>query len=75
MFAGIMIASRLEPWIGEKAVTIIQLILFCVCAPIIIWMRWQNRKVDKQNKTTKSLSLSICIMLILILGTWGGKID
>ncbi|MBC2190211.1 hypothetical protein [Listeria booriae] len=50
MFAGIMIASRLEPWIGEKAVTIIQLILFCVCAPIIIWMRWQNRKVDKQNK-------------------------
>lgn len=50
MFAGIMIASRLEPWMGEKTVTIIQLILFCVCAPIIIWMRWQNRKVDKQNK-------------------------
>ncbi|EUJ50996.1 hypothetical protein PROCOU_02749 [Listeria rocourtiae FSL F6-920] len=52
LFVGIMIASRLEPWIGEKVVTIIQFILFCICAPIIIWMRWQNRRMDKQNEVS-----------------------
>ncbi|KGL43447.1 hypothetical protein EP57_02400 [Listeria booriae] len=50
LFSGIMIASWFEPLIGEKAVTIIQIILFCICAPITIWMRLQNRRMDKQNE-------------------------
>lgn len=49
-FLGIIVTSRISPFIGETATNVIQILLFCVCAPITAWMRWQNRKIDKQNK-------------------------
>lgn len=55
-FLGIMIASWLSPIIGETAENVIQLMLFCVFTPIIVWMRWQNRKIDKQSKDRQKLN-------------------
>lgn len=50
MFSGIILTSWFEPLIGEKVASAIQIVLFCICMPITLWMRWQNRKIDKQNK-------------------------
>ncbi|MBC1574007.1 hypothetical protein [Listeria booriae] len=50
LITGVVVSSWFEPMIGETAVTVIQVILFCICAPIIIWMRWKNRRMDKQNE-------------------------
>lgn len=47
LITGVVISSWFEPLIGETTVTVIQAILFCICAPIIIWIRWQNRRMDK----------------------------
>lgn len=49
VFVGMIITSLLSPLIGETAENVIYILLFCTCTPIVVWMRWQNRKIDKQN--------------------------